>query len=112
MSWARWGPGASPHLPSFMSFGLHMACSDTQCHCEEKCHVLPDLNPFNPQLHETIVPGTFDTCTSALEANGFHEIDHDNLHCINPPGSLIPSSSAVPTNTLTPFVFNIETPSR
>jgi len=102
------------HLPSFLLFGLHMACSDTSC-CEEKQRVLPhnsDLNLFNPQLHDTVAPGALDTCTSALKMNESQEIDHDDLHCVDPTGSPIPSASAVPMNSLTPFAFNIETPSR
>ena len=108
MSWGS-------RLLSFMSFGLRMACWDTPCRCEEKQQLLPHtshLNPSNSQLHDTLVPGGFDTCTRALETNEFREIDHDNLHCVDPTGLLIPSASAVPTNSLTPFIFNIETPSR
>ena len=68
-----------------------MASSDTPCHCEEKQQVLPhdsDLNPFNPHLHDTVVPGAFDICTSALETNTSPKIGHDNLHCVNPTGNM------------------------
>lgn len=101
MSWGS-------HLPPFMSFGLHTACSDPLCHCEEKQQVLP----HNPQLHDTAVPGTFNTCTSTLKTNECHKIDCDNLHCVDQTGSLIPSTSAVPTSSPMPYVFNLETPSR
>ena len=108
MSWGS-------RLPSFMSFGLCTACWDTPCRCEEKQQLLPHtshLNPSNPQLHDTLVPGGFNTCTRALKTNKFREIDHNNLRSVHPTGSPISSASAVPTNSLTPFVFNIETPSR
>ena len=101
-----------------MSFHLHPACWDTPCHCEEKQELLPHdshLNSFNPQLHDTLGPGTFETCTSALETSGFHSIDHDNLRHVDPAGLPTPSASVVPslpTSSCTPFVLNIETPSR
>ena len=109
---SAFGVEFASRLPSSMSFGLRMACWNTPCRCEEKQQLLPHtshLNPSNPQLHDTLV---LDTCTKALETNEFRGIDHDNLHCVDPTGSRIPSASAVPTNSLTPSVFIIETPSR
>ena len=109
-----WGLGAGSCLLSFMLFSLHMACPDALCHCEEKQQGLPDnldLNPLNLELHDAVVPGTFNTSTSALETNGSCKIDHGNLYCVDPTGSMVPSTTAAPTNSPISFVFNIETPS-